>query len=34
MGGFVRYLIVLTARIAFQIEESQAIVAYENIASF
>ena len=27
------YLIVLTARIAFQIEESAAIVAYENIAS-
>jgi hypothetical protein len=27
------YIIVLTARIAFQIEESQAIVAYENIAS-
>ena len=27
------YIIVLTARIAFQIEESQAIVAYENIAT-
>ena len=27
------YIIVLTARIAFQIEESQAIVAYENIGS-
>jgi hypothetical protein len=27
------YLIVLTARIAFQIEESEAIVAYENISS-
>ena len=27
------YIIVLTARVAFQIEESQAIVAYENIAS-
>jgi hypothetical protein len=26
------YIIVLTARIAFQIEESQAIVAYENIS--
>ena len=27
------YIIVLTARIAFQIEESTAIVAYENIAT-
>jgi len=27
------YIIVLTARIAFQIEESQAIVAYENVAT-
>ena len=27
------YMIVLTARIAFQIEESDAIVAYENIAT-
>lgn len=27
------YIIVLTARIAFQIEESEAIVAYENIAT-
>ena len=26
------YIIVLTASIAFQIEESQAIVAYENIS--
>ena len=27
------YIIVLTARIAFQIEEQTAIVAYNNIAS-
>jgi hypothetical protein len=27
------YIIVLTARIAFQIEETEAIVEYENIAT-
>ena len=27
------YIIVLTARVAFQIEETEAIVAYENVSS-